>query len=633
MRRVVCAAVLAVLSLDVCAKAVKVSEAFGFDAFDSTRFLQQAFDSDADVVVIDRQPTDWISGPLFLTNSNKTVILGDGVVLRAKRNSFKGRCDSFINIPKGTNLTVRGEGDSAIVMNKADYLNKSIYTHSEWRHVFHILGAKGVTIKDLRLVGSGGDGVELAGSKDVLIENVVCENHHRQGISPCAAENLTVRNCVFNGTSGTSPQCGVDLEPFSQKHLLKNILFENCIFNGNNASGILIHLPNIRESEEPVSITFRNCTAVGNRRYGIIIYGGIRRRCVRGSVRFENCRVAANCSSAVRLVNMMPDSVRVLFKDCDIDARGAAEEQVLLFDNSQEQSDFAGIAFENCTLRRDEKTELCTFRGMTGAGLRDVRGEFLEKTERGDVRLTLDAFVSANVPHPELMREFTPGDFDMTKLVAAGANPPRPLTTPWLWRKATYVQHVPAAGEYPIVFSNYAYRVGEKRPLVQVRDRWGTDLGSFVLDDPRTVYTIKANGENLYRFEMTMRGLNRVKVTSSFAGQGFICQDLQALYGHGGGCAHEAWFCVPAKAKEVKVDISAPEVVDAELLDADGKAVASFPKKCGRDVLSVDRVPTAGDEFWCLRFKHVQENCRYRIGGDAVPIVSMSADVVLKERK
>ena len=52
-----------VMSLLADLRTVKVSS-FGFDPADSTRFLQRAFDSDVDIVVVDRQPTDWISGPL-----------------------------------------------------------------------------------------------------------------------------------------------------------------------------------------------------------------------------------------------------------------------------------------------------------------------------------------------------------------------------------------------------------------------------------------------------------------------------------------------------------------------------------------------------------------------------------------
>jgi hypothetical protein len=58
---------------------VKVSS-FGWNAEDSTEYLQRAFDSGARKVVVDRQAGDWVTRPLFLTNSNVEVVLEDGVV-------------------------------------------------------------------------------------------------------------------------------------------------------------------------------------------------------------------------------------------------------------------------------------------------------------------------------------------------------------------------------------------------------------------------------------------------------------------------------------------------------------------------------------------------------------------------
>ena len=425
------------MSLFAEVKSVRVST-LGFDPVDSTEFLQRAFDSDVDVVVIDKQPTDWIAGRLFLTNSNIKVVLEDGVVLRAKRGLFHGRCDAFINIPRGENIMMYSTGRATIVMNKKDYQNKGLYSHSEWRHVFCVSAPKGLTLRNLTVLSSGGDAITFGQAKDVLLENLICENHHRQGISVCGAENLTVRNCIFKGTSGTAPQCGVDLEPFRKTQLLKNILFENCRFDGNAASGMLVHLPGIRKSNNPVSIKFKNCTAIGNKRYGVIIYGGLQKREVQGSVVFEGCRLAANGCGAVRIVNQMPNAAKIVFKDCDIDARGSSEGQALLFDNSQEQCDFAGVTFENCGLALDAKTKLCEFRGMTGAGIRDVKGDFIERQSGVERRLALDSFVAEYPPHPELMREFIAGEADFTKLAGNGVRLTKPLTTPWLWREATY---------------------------------------------------------------------------------------------------------------------------------------------------------------------------------------------------
>ena len=59
------------------------ASSFGWNAEDSTAALQAAFDSGANKVVIDRQAGDWISRPLFITNSNIEVVLADGVTLKA----------------------------------------------------------------------------------------------------------------------------------------------------------------------------------------------------------------------------------------------------------------------------------------------------------------------------------------------------------------------------------------------------------------------------------------------------------------------------------------------------------------------------------------------------------------------
>ena len=65
------------------------ASSFGWNAEDSTAALQAAFDSGARKVVIDRQAGDWISRPLFITNSNIEVVLADGV-RRCRRRSDGG---------------------------------------------------------------------------------------------------------------------------------------------------------------------------------------------------------------------------------------------------------------------------------------------------------------------------------------------------------------------------------------------------------------------------------------------------------------------------------------------------------------------------------------------------------------
>ena len=56
---------------------VKASD-FGFDAEDSTRFLQAALDSGARKVVVDKMPSPWVTQPLFCKASSSSLLRSTG---------------------------------------------------------------------------------------------------------------------------------------------------------------------------------------------------------------------------------------------------------------------------------------------------------------------------------------------------------------------------------------------------------------------------------------------------------------------------------------------------------------------------------------------------------------------------
>jgi hypothetical protein len=70
-----------------------------------------------------------------------------------------------------------------------------------------------------------------------------------------------------------------------------------------------------------------------------------------------------------------------------------------------------------------------------------------------------------------------------------------------------------------------------------------------------------------------------------------------------------------------------------ELLNGSGVKVAEYPYKAGRDILTVKCNLSDKDEFWCLRILRADENLRYRIGGDAIPVVSQSKKSVLSHSR
>ena len=109
-----CAASVAAVFAMLCAahaeEGVKVSS-FGWNPEDSTRFIQAALDSDAPVIVLDRQAGPWISLPL-VAHSNKKIVFEPGVELQAKKGAFREKRVSLFlvcNVPNVTTVDLAVE--------------------------------------------------------------------------------------------------------------------------------------------------------------------------------------------------------------------------------------------------------------------------------------------------------------------------------------------------------------------------------------------------------------------------------------------------------------------------------------------------------------------------------------------
>lgn len=307
----------AIASLGANAAAVKASS-FGYNEKDSTKCLQAALNSGASTVIIDRQAGDWIITPVKV-RSNTEIILEKDVVVRARKNAFKSLGSCLFNILNVSNVTIRGEGNVRILMEKADYQNRELYKHSEWRHLFNIRDSRNVSISNLEAAASGGDGVYLARVQDVRLENLNCHDHHRQGISIIAARNLVVRNCSFDKTSGTGPSCGIDFEPNKPNEYFENILFEKCTFSGNNASGISFYLNHLVEKSAPLSVTFVDCVSSSNAVMGVNFRGNPAER-LKGRIEFKRCTIRKNAAGSRNIT--AENGIEVVFTDCKMDPDG-----------------------------------------------------------------------------------------------------------------------------------------------------------------------------------------------------------------------------------------------------------------------------------------------------------------------
>ena len=614
------------------------ASSFGWNAEDSTAALQAAFDSGARKVVIDRQAGDWISRPLFITNSNIEVVLVDGVTLKAKRGEFYGRGDCLIRITRNVkNVVLRGEGKATVKMNKADYHDpKQKYEHSEWRHAVSILSAQNVTVKDLTILSSGGDGVYVNGPKNVTLENLVIRDHHRQGMSPISVDGMTVRRCSFTDTFGTAPQCGVDMEPNRANNRFINVVYEDCDFSGNTASGIMFHLAHLNAGTKPLSVTFRRCRSYGNGGSGVSINAGDPVKMeklgqVKGFVRFEECTFSGNGGAALKLGNHSTDGMDISFSDCVFDARGSKLEGALLFSNNRYLGDFGGIAMERCTVKIDEGRKVCMFEAQRGIG---IGGRFAGVlcVECGGKREMFDLaeFAKRHAPRPELVVRFKAREVEFNKLKAMSANPPeKGAFTPSVRGRFVYVVAVPGAGEYKVRFSSEKVnrkRAGDLAGVVQLLDKVGTDLGMFNVPVGDFEYTLKANGANVYRFEVTPRNTAVLRMACDGAAGALLADSPVPLFI---GKDVSFYFCVPADAKTVSARINPSEPVQAALIDPSGKTVAEMPYQTTSAAFEVKRKKTVSDEVWQLKLIKFKEDMKFQIGVDGVPLVSTDPNAVI----
>ena len=638
-RMAIAAAALCSLGAAGADRTVNASS-FGWNAEDSTAALQAAFDSGANKVIIDRQAGDWISRPLFITNSNIEVVLADGVTLKAKRGEFYARGDCLIRITKRVkNIILRGEGKATLKMNKADYHDPAQkYEHSEWRHAVSILSAQNVTVKDLTILSSGGDGVYVNGPKNVTLENLVIRDHHRQGMSPISVDGMTVRRCCFNETFGTPPNSGIDMEPNKGHNKFVNVLYEDCEFNGNKAHGIDMYFGALTSRTTPVSITYRRCKAYGNGSCGVSFMTGNPIRIedpklgqVKGFVKFENCEFARNGSVPLKITNHSTNGMDISFSDCVIDARGAKSACAILFNNGRLNGDFGNLVFERCTVKLDEGMKVCAFTALRGYGISEKLSGALA-VERGEKRETFDlgAFAAKHKPRPELIVKFKSATVDYSKVKPMFSAPPaKGKFTPSVRKPFVYVVAVPGAGEYKVHFKSRKLRVAGTGPVaavVQMLDRAGTDLGMFDVPAGNFEYTIKAKGAGVYRFEVSLRNTAVIRMACDGAAGALQADAPVALFQAEN---KSFYFCVPAESELVTVNVSPIEPVQAKLFDASGKEVADMPYQSSIMNFNVKRSKTASDEVWHLRFVKILDDMRFQIGVGGIPLVSTDPNAVI----
>lgn len=332
---------------------------WGFDPDDATAAVQAAIDSGAARVRIPYMGRPWIVTPITLRGGLE-LIFEPGVVLLAKEGLFQGKSDSLFTAANAADIVVRGYG-ATLRMRKADYQSEA-YEKAEWRMCLAFRGCRNLHIEGLRLESSGGDGIylgatqELPWCEDVVIRDVICHDHHRQGISVIGAVNLLIENTVMSNTRGTGPAAGIDFEPNHPSEKIVNCVVRNCVLAENQGAGILVYLKNLAASSSPVSLTFDNCLVGPGNSEGIVV-GAVNDEGPSGQIEFRNCVVECPRREGMRVYDKAASGVDVRFTNChwsntwsDPPEKAGGPQSPLLLDLRRPQitREQGGVTFDAC---------------------------------------------------------------------------------------------------------------------------------------------------------------------------------------------------------------------------------------------------------------------------------------------
>lgn len=419
MRQLIVFSVIGILSLSaLCAKTVKVSD-FGFDALDSTPFLEKAISSDAENVIVDRMSSAWISRPLAFRNlRGKTIRFEHGAEIRAKPGEFRSTRSNdacLLSFMDCENVLLSGYGAS-IRMERMAY-TKPPYAHSEHRHCLNLRGVRNFRVEGLLLAESGGDGIFVGGdvkdgkfgvSENVTLVDVVCDRNFRQGLSVICVSNFLAQGCTFSNTKGTPPESGVDIEPNQPHEFLSGITFRDCRFENNAGRGIEFYLGNLDDRSVPVTALLERCIMVGNvngfeyqqrrARFDSLPKGG--------TVILRDCVIEKSRGAGIVLLDKPRESARIVLDgvritdNCEVQSNSPDVSVSIRLPDTPPTD---GVVFRDVAISRSIARPWISRSPVdfTGRGVRDFSGNLTLATAERMEAVSLDAdFRFALAPLP-----------------------------------------------------------------------------------------------------------------------------------------------------------------------------------------------------------------------------------------
>ena len=618
-------------------KAGKLTEAkahwWGFNKEDSTKALQAALNSGAKKVYIEKMPSPWITGSLQVP-SNIEIHFADGVVVQAQKGVWqekKGKryvqkCMFDINAKK--NVLLQGHGKVLLTFPVSE--------QKDHRHTVNIYNSDNVKVKNFEIINGGGDCVYVGSlnCRNVVLEDLNCVKGWRQGLSVTGCHNLTVRNCKFNDTKGTAPECGIDLEPNFPDGVtgLTKILFENCEFNRNNLSGFYVS----NNSKQKIELIIRNCEFKDNTNSGFttghVGHHQTPNDGTKGYIILSNCRFSGNKYSQLTLTHYLP-GVKQIIENCVIDTRGGKTAGLLISNSTKEN--IKDLVIRNLTVIDDSTSrQPLEFTSRYGNGLVNPVIENITIQNSKGVKRPFDIakFIAGAKPDP-MAQKFNVVLPNFKNVVPVSPKGKMSGGVLRFREKSEFVLYAEPGQTIPVTFINKPvhrypgpnYRnplaVTVHSPTINEIDRFGVPF------DQTFTYNLKAGEKGVYRFSMDAR--SQTIMVKTAAPHAFRADEKLYVFGSSG----TLYFAVPAGVKDVMVELngSPREPASGYLCNAEGKIVASGNKLEGGKILAAKRADASKFEIWALQLAVAKS--WVRLGAPLLPLFSPDPEniLILKE--
>lgn len=248
--------------------------------------------------------------------SDLTIVFDPSAVLQAAVGYTATEC--VMRLTSISNVVIHGN-HANIVMNKAEY------TTGEQRHGIRLVTCSNVTINDLHVSDTGGDGYYI-GSADsasactnVYLNNCFSDNARRNGLSIVSGDGVYINGGEYSNTNGTSPQFGIDIEANGSGESLKNINIIGVTTKNNALGGIQVVLEqNGSTTTNNVSINIADCYSYADGAYGGIRFANGPTNALAGSVNITDCTIENPYSSGMQFIRLTPQMPFISIKNLTV---------------------------------------------------------------------------------------------------------------------------------------------------------------------------------------------------------------------------------------------------------------------------------------------------------------------------